>query len=88
MTAPKKTDWTTTPNERRHRKQVHVTMSPEGIKELDRRRLEEFAGLPGTRPYARGEYIEMLLATTMTHPSGLGQVSLGKPKSKRKKAGR
>lgn len=33
-----KRDWSSTPNALRKRKQIHVTMSPEGIAELDAQR--------------------------------------------------
>lgn len=50
----KKPNWGATPNTKRHRKMTMVTLSPEGLAELDERR----EGTP------RGEFIEWLIKET------------------------
>lgn len=68
MTRPKKDPWATTPNTKRKRPMVMITLSPVGLARLDKLRLGDFANMPGTRPLARGEYIEMLLETAKPWP--------------------
>jgi hypothetical protein len=70
MTTPKKKDWSTTPNARRHRKMLHVTMSPEGIEELDYRRGK----------LSRGAMIEFFLYSVPTLEE---RCATGKEKRKR-----
>lgn len=50
---PSTADWATMPNEERKRPMVTITMSPEGLADLDRMRGET----------ARGAYIEQLWET-------------------------
>lgn len=48
-----KPNWNSTPNALRHRKQIHVTMSAEGIARLD--------ALSGGAQLSRGAYLDLAL---------------------------
>lgn len=52
MTRPKKDPWATTPNTRRKRPMVMITISPDGLAELDAQRGDK----------SRGKYVEAMLA--------------------------